>query len=272
MVTATFRFYDELNDFLPRARRAKEFATPCARAATVKHMIEALGVPHTEAALILVNGESGGFGQMLEEGDRVAVYPRFETLDVTGLSRLPQLQQESQASQAPREPQASHVAPRFVADAHLGGLARLLRMAGFDTLYDNGYRDEEIVAIAAEQDRIVLTRDRELLKRRAVSQGCYLHAIKPELQLRELFERLGLAPAAQPFSLCLHCNLALRAIDKALVLDGLPPSVRELHEEFTSCEACRRVFWKGSHHKRMQALLDTVTGGVTPGAGGEPTA
>ncbi len=267
MVTATFRFYDELNDFLPRARRGREFATPCAHAATVKHMIEALGVPHTEAALVLVNGEAGGFGRLLEEGDRVAVYPRFATLDVTALSHLPQLRQASQRSQAP---QASQAAPRFVADAHLGGLARLLRMAGFDTLYDNGYRDDEIVAIAAEEDRIVLTRDRELLKRRAVSQGRYLHAIKPELQLRELFGRLGLAPGAQPFSLCLHCNLALRAVDKALVLDGLPPSVRELHEEFTTCEACRRVFWKGSHHKRMQALLDKVTEGAKHGERGAP--
>ena len=263
MVTATFRFYDELNGFLPRARRGREFATPCARAATVKHMIEALGVPHTEAALVLVNGESSGFGRLLEEGDRVAVYPRFGMLDVRSLSRLPQPLQIVQESQ---ESHDSRIAPRFVADAHLGGLARLLRMAGFDTLYDNGYRDDEIVAIAARDDRIVLTRDRELLKRRAVSRGCYLHAIKPEIQFRELFDRLGLAPGAQPFSLCLHCNLALRAVDKALVLDALPPSVRELHEEFTTCEACRRVYWKGSHHKRMRALLDTVTGGAMPAA------
>lgn len=273
MVTATFRFYDELNGFLPRARRGREFATPCARAATVKHMIEALGVPHTEAALVLVNGESSGFGRLLEEGDRVAVYPRFGTLDVRALSRLPQplhMAQQPQQSQQPQESHDSRIAPRFVADAHLGGLARLLRMAGFDTLYDNGYRDDEIVAIADAEDRIVLTRDRELLKRRAVSHGCYLHAIKPEIQFRELFDRLGLAPGAQPFSLCLHCNLALRAVDKALVLDALPPSVRELHEEFTTCEACRRVYWKGSHNKRMRALLDTVTGGARPAAHDEP--
>lgn len=269
MVTATFRFYDELNGFLPRARRGREFATPCARAATVKHMIEALGVPHTEAALVLVNGESSGFGRLLEEGDRVAVYPRFGMLDVRSLSRLPQpphMVQESQGSQQPQQPHDSRIALRFVADAHLGGLARLLRMAGFDTLYDNGYRDDEIVAIAARDDRIVLTRDRELLKRRAVSRGCYLHAIKPEIQFRELFERLSLAPGAQPFSLCLHCNLALRAVDKALVLDALPPSVRELHKEFTTCEACRRVYWKGSHHKRMRALLDTLTGNAMAAA------
>jgi len=253
MVTATFRFYDELGDFLPRARRGRDFATPCARAATVKHMVEALGVPHTEVRLILVNGESSGFERLLAEGDRVAVYPAFATLDVQPLSRVPRLQSgEGQG------------APRFVADAHLGGLARLLRMAGFDTLYDNHYGDDEIVAIAAEEDRVVLTRDRELLKRRAVLHGCYLHAIRQAAQFRELFDRLGLAASARPFSLCLHCNLALRAVDKATVLDALPPSVRELHDEFNTCDACRRVFWKGSHHKRMCALLDAVTAGATP--------
>lgn len=251
MVTATFRFYDELGDFLPRERRGREFSRPCARAATVKHTIEALGVLHTEVQLVLVNGESSGFDRLLEEGDRVAVYPTFSTFDVTALSRVPRLPLGEE--QAP---------PRFVADAHLGGLARLLRMAGFDTLYDNHYGDDEIVAIAAEEDRVVLTRDRELLKRRAVVHGCYLHAIKPAEQFRELFDRLALAASARPFSLCLHCNLALRAVDKALVLDELPPSVRVLHDEFNTCDACRRVFWKGSHHKRMCALLDAVAGGA----------
>lgn len=251
MVTATFRFHGELGDFLPRARRGREFVAACARAASVKHMIEALGVPHTEVALILVNGEASGFERLLEEGDRVAVYPSFETLDVSARSRVPRLAQ---------------AVPRFVADAHLGGLARLLRMAGFDTLYDNHYADDEIVAIAAAEDRVVLTRDRELLKRRAVLLGCYLHAIKPAEQFRELFERLRLAASARPFSLCLHCNLALREVDKATVLDALPPSVRELHDEFNTCDACHRVFWKGSHHKRMRALLDAVTEGAAPAA------
>jgi len=254
MVTATFRFYEELGDFLPRARRGREFATPCARDATVKHMIEALGVPHTEVELILVNGASSDFARMLKEGDRVAVYPTFETFDVTPLLRVRELPLRRL---------------RFIADAHLGALARLLRMAGFDTLYDNHYRDDAIVAIAADEERVILTRDRELLKRRNVTHGCYLHAIEPAAQFQELFDRLDLAASAQPFSLCLHCNLALRAVDKASVLDQLPPSVRELHEEFNTCEACRRVFWKGSHHKRMGALLDAVTGGASAASGGE---
>src|SRR5512139_766424 len=88
MVTATFRFYEELNDFLAPGRRGQEFSAPCARAATTKHMIEALGVPHTEVELILVNGESVGFDRVLADGDRVTVYPVFEAFDVAPLLRL----------------------------------------------------------------------------------------------------------------------------------------------------------------------------------------
>ena len=254
MVTASFRFHEELNDFLPRERRGREFATPCARAATTKHMIEALGVPHTEVERILVNGESSGFGRLLEEGDRVAVYPRFDTSGAGAPLRVGE------------RPRRLPSAARFVADAHLGGLARLLRMAGFDTLYDNGYRDDEIVAIAADEGRVVLTRDRELLKRRSVIHGGYLHALTPAAQFRELFERFGLAARARPFTLCLHCNLPLRAVAKEAVLDRLPPSVCELHDAFNTCDCCGRVFWKGSHHKRMLAMLASVTG-VTGEAG-----
>jgi hypothetical protein len=88
IVTATFRFYAELNDFLAPERRGREFTCRCARAATTKHMIEALGVPHTEVELVLVNGESVGFERALGDGDRVAVYPVCELLDVTPLVRL----------------------------------------------------------------------------------------------------------------------------------------------------------------------------------------
>jgi uncharacterized protein len=242
MATATFRFYEELNDFLPPERRRHAFECPCAQAATVKHMIEALGVPHTEVDLVLVNGESVGFARMLEDGDRVAVYPKFEAFDVGPLQRV-------------RERPLRD--PRFVADAHLGALARLLRMAGFDTLYDNYFDDCEIAAIAAQQGRIVLTRDRELLKRRSITHGCYVHLLRPAQQLHEIFERLDLARSARPFTLCLHCNAPLRAIDKALVLEGIPPKLAAIHARFSTCDVCQRVFWEGSHWERMQALLET---------------
>jgi uncharacterized protein with PIN domain len=243
MVTATFRFYEELNDFLAPERRRREFASPCARAATTKHMIEALGVPHTEVELILVNGESVGFDRLLRDGDRVAVYPKFESLDITPLLRV-----------------RAHPLRvlRFVADAHLGGLAHLLRMAGFDTLYDNGFHDDAIVALAVGEGRVVLTRDRELLKRRELTHGCYVHALKPASQFREIFRRLDLVRSTQPFTLCLHCNAPLREVEKAAVVERLPPSVRLRYERFSTCDVCGRVFWEGSHWRRMRELLDEV--------------
>jgi uncharacterized protein with PIN domain len=243
MVAATFRFYEELNDFLAPGRRRREFIVPCARAATTKHMIEALGVPHTEVELILVNGESSAFSRQLEDGDRVAVYPRFEAMDVTPLLRV-------------REHPLRE--PRFVADAHLGGLAHMLRMLGFDTLYDNHFNDDAIVALAGEDGRIVLTRDRELLKRRAVTHGCYVHALKSALQLREIVERLDLARSARPFTLCLHCNAPLRPVDKASVFDRLPPRVQVHYDRFSSCDVCGRVYWEGSHWRNMRTLLDDL--------------
>ncbi|CAN7449005.1 twitching motility protein PilT [Pseudoduganella sp. LjRoot289] len=247
MVTATFRFYEELNDFLPPARRRREFDAPCARAATAKHMIEALGVPHTEVELVLVNGESCGFGRMLRDGDRVAVYPKFESFDISSLLRV-------------REHPLRMLGYglRFIADAHLGGLARFLRMAGFDTLYDNNMGDREIEVISAEQQRIVLTRDRDLLKRRGVTHGCYVRALKPELQLREIVDRLDLAASMRPFTRCLRCNAPLRAVGKDEVLHRLPPAVRERHQLFVACDVCGGVFWQGSHWQRMRAVLAGV--------------
>ena len=243
MATARFRFYEELNDFLPRERRGREFACRCAQQATAKHMIEALGVPHTEVELVLVNGESVGFATLLREGDRVSVYPKFEAFDITPLLRV--------------RAQPLRVT-RFIADAHLGGLARLLRMTGFDTLYDNHFRDDEIERLASAEARIVLTRDRGLLMRRSITHGCYLHALRPAQQLREVFARLDLARSARPFTRCLACNAPLRAVDKAQVAAVLPPRVRERQQRFSACEGCGRVFWEGSHWERMRALIDEL--------------
>ncbi|HYS64361.1 MAG TPA: Mut7-C RNAse domain-containing protein [Paraburkholderia sp.] len=245
MVTATFRFYEELNDFLARPLRRRAFSYACARGATAKHMIEALGVPHTEVELILVNGESVGFEHPLSDGDRIAVYPKFEALDIQPLLRV-------------RERPLRVM--RFIADAHLGGLAPLLRLAGFDTLFDNHYADADIETLAVAQQRIVLTRDRELLKRRTITHGCYVRTLRPHEQLREVFERLDLAGSAQPFRLCLMCNAPLRRIAKEEVGARAPDGVLERHSQFVTCDVCRRVFWEGTHWQRMRALMDSVAG------------
>jgi uncharacterized protein len=244
MTTATFRFYARLNAFLPADCRGQSFSVPFAQAATTKHMIEALGVPHTEVALVLANGEPVGLDRPMEDGDRIAVYPNFEQLDIAALTTMQPL---------PPGP------PRFVADAHLGGLARLLRMAGFDTLYDNHYEDAAMVELANREGRVLLTRDRPLLMHRKVVHGCYVHAIKPKEQLRELYQRLDLAAHACPFSLCMSCNAPLHAVDKQSVLDRLPPRVQACHEHFLACDQCDKLFWEGSHWQDMRALLDSMS-------------
>lgn len=243
MALACFRFYEELNDFLAPERRKVEFEYQCARAATVKNAIEALGVPHTEVELILANGKSVDFSYRVLHGDRIAVYPVFEAFDVRPLLRL--------------RPEPLR-RPRFIADAHLGGLARFLRMLGFDTLYSNDWHDAEIRRRAALEQRTILTRDRDLLKCRDVTHGCFLHARKPEQQLREIVARLQLEREARPFTLCLECNVALEPADKAAVADRIPPNAARFYDRFSTCSQCRSVFWEGSHWKRMQAVLDGV--------------
>ena len=240
MARARFRFYQRLNDFLPPARRGHEFECECARRATVKHMIEALGVPHTEVELVLVNGQPAGFGRVLADADRVAVYPGFEALDVSALAPL-------------REPLPGR--PSFVADVHLGGLARQLRMAGFDTIWENNLDDAEIAQISIDQGRIVLTRDRELLKRRGIIHGCYVRALRPAEQAQEIFARLDLGASARPFTLCLHCNEPLREVTKQEVLARLPPRTSLHYQRFCTCDRCQRVFWQGPHWRRMLDLL-----------------
>ena len=243
MAKATFRFYEELNDFLAPRRRRRDIEVDIAPTETVKHAIEALGVPHTEVELVLVDGTSVGFERRLADSERVAVYPRFEALDITPLLRL-------------RERPLRRT--RFVADSHLGGLARRLRLSGFDTLFDNGWPDDELLRLSLAEGRIVLTRDRELLKRRELTHGCFVHAEQPDAQWREVIERLDLLGTASPFTRCLVCNGLLHAVPKSEVAPALPPSVRERHERFARCGGCARVYWEGSHWQRMRAKLDAL--------------
>jgi uncharacterized protein len=244
MVTATFRFYRELNEFLARPQRERAFASACPSAATVKHMIEALGVPHTEVASILQNGEPAVFDAPLAEGDQIDVYPASA----------------SPPGVPPLRPPLGCGELRFVADAHLGALAQLLRLAGFDTRYDNNFADEEVERLGRDEHRVVLTRDRELLKRRSVVHGCYVRALQPDLQFREVALRLALATSVRPFRLCLTCNAPLRAAREADLEGRVPEGVRERHTRFVTCDVCRRVFWEGSHWRRMRARIDALSG------------
>ncbi len=241
----TLRFYEELNEFLPADRRQRPFDNPLKPTQSIKHLIENLGVPHTEVELIIANGRSVGFGYQPADGDRISIYPMFERLDVTPLLRL--------RPTPLRE-------PRFVADAHLGKLARHLRLLGFDTLFFNDAGDSRLVELSVHEHRILLTRDRALLMHRALTHGCFLHAVNPEAQLAELFRRLDLFRLAAPFTRCLECNGRLQPIDKAQVIASLPERVAAVYEAFWQCGDCEKIYWKGSHYQELTAFIERVAG------------
>ncbi len=241
MSSASFRFYAELNDFLPRRRRFKDSVYRFENHPSVKDAIEAQGAPHTEVELILVNGASQDFSYQLMDGDRVSVYPVFESLDVTELLRV--------RTEPLRE-------PRFVLDAHLGRLAVYLRLLGFDTLYRNDFIDEELARISRDEGRILLTRDRGLLKRSAVTHGYAVRETAYKAQALEVLRRFDLWGMIEPFTRCLECNGRLEPVEKAAVLAQLPEETRRYYEEFWQCQSCGKVYWQGSHYEKMREFVE----------------
>lgn len=240
---AHFRFYAELNDFLPPERKQRSFGYAFELSPSIKDAIEALGVPHPEIDLILVNGVSVDFSYQVQDGDRISVYPVFESLDIKPLVCLrPQPLRET----------------RFVLDVHLGRLANYLRLLGFDTLYRNDYDDEELARISSSERRILLTRDRGLLKRSIVTHGYCLCSTNPRQQLVEVLHRFDLFGSVRPFRRCLHCNDLIEPVDKAAIGDRLPPKVRQYYDEFRRCRGCDRIYWKGSHYERLERFVEHV--------------
>jgi uncharacterized protein with PIN domain len=243
---ATFRFYEELNDFLAPARRRTPFCYRFSGTPSIKDAIEAVGVPHTEVDLILVNGVSVSFSHHIADGDFVSVYPVFERLDISGVTRLR------------AEPLRD---PKFVLDVHLKTLAKKLRMLGFDTRYETAYTDEEIARIASGERRIVLTRDIGLLKRSEVERGYWLRSQKPARQIQEVTEQFDLFKKISPFTRCLDCNGTVRRVDKHEVEKLLQPKTKKYYDEFYRCNSCGKVFWKGSHYLHMMREIEALLAG-----------
>lgn len=243
MPQACFRFYAELNDFLLQERRQRTFAHVFELSSSVKDMIESLGVPHTEVDLILVNGESVDFSYLVQADDQISVYPVFESIDITPVLRV--------RPEPLRE-------PRFVLDVHLGQLAIYLRMLGFDTLYRNDYDDAELAQISSRGGRILLTRDRGLLKRNIVTHGYCLRTTQPRQQLIDVLRRFDLFGSITPFTRCLHCNTVLQAVEKAELSQRLSSKTLQVYNLFRRCPHCDRIYWQGSHFKHMQQFIDSV--------------
>ena len=248
MPQVVVRVYAELNDFLPPAQRHEPVRRSCSPRTSVKDLIESAGVPHTEVDLVLVNGASVDFATLVQDGDRISVYPVFEALDIAGVTRV-------------RPTPLREL--RFVLDVHLGRLAAFLRLAGFDAVYRNDCEDAALVRLAAG-GRVLLTRDQGVLKRRAVLRGYWLRSTAPQAQLAEVLRRFDLVSAVRPFSRCLRCNACLEPVPKAEVLADLPPRTRESYDEFRRCSGCRRVYWQGSHFQALRRRLDQAIAEAGP--------
>lgn len=241
-----FRFYEELNDFLPKLKRKKSFTFTFKYNQSVKDAIEALGVPHAEVDLILVNGVSKDFNYTLNNGDYISVYPVFESLDIAGVTKL--------RNKPLRE-------TKFVLDVHLGKLCKYLRMLGFDVYYRNDLDDDEIVKISITENRIILTRDIGILKNGLVSHGYWVRSQDSKKQLWEVIRRFDLNNELRPFYRCIVCNGLIIEVAKKDIEHLLRENTRAFFNHFFQCQSCRKIYWEGSHFETMQEFVDNVISG-----------
>ena len=238
-----FRFYEELNDFLPLVKKKVSFSYTFNGNPSVKDAIEALGIPHVEVDLIIVNGISVGFSYKLRNNDQISVYPVFESLDISTINHL---------RPAPLRD------PKFIPDVHLGKLSKYLRLFGFDTTFKDDLADNEIINISLKEMRIILTRDKNLLKNKNVTHGYWVRSQKPDVQLKEVLQTFDLFKIARPFTRCLECNELVLEVPRSEILDGLKLKTKEFYSDFWKCPGCNRIYWKGSHYESMKKFIDSI--------------
>jgi uncharacterized protein with PIN domain len=242
MWQVTCHFHDRLANYLATGRQARGLDYTSNGPTAVKHVIEALGVPHTEVECILANDRPVGFAYLVQAGDRLDVYPVIP----------PQIQAPVRLRPVPPTP------ARFVADNHLGRLVTYLRLLGFDTLYPNHLDDAGLADLAADQERVLLSRDRRLLMRKIVVHGLCLQSRDPRQQLDDVLDRFDLRDAIAPWKRCLRCNGLLRPVAKEAIIGRLEPLTKKYYHEFHICQECQQIYWKGSHYGPLHDLVAEV--------------
>jgi hypothetical protein len=234
MTTAHFTFHGDLINFLSPSWRLKVAQYSFHPHQTVKHLIEAAGIPHTEVCAIVSNGESVGSDYHAQENDQIDIYP-YDAQHV--------------------RTKGDSVPVQFLLDNHLGKLARILRMLGLDCLYDNNFQDDRLAELALQTGRVLLTRDRRLLMRNSVSKGYCLRSTSPSSQVVEVLRRYQLASQVRPFTRCMNCNEPLQPVKKDDVMERLQPLTKKYFDYFNICPGCEQIYWPGSHHQRMNKLI-----------------
>jgi len=240
---ANFRFYEELNDHLPKQLQKIHFAHEFKGHPGIKDVIQALGIPHGEVDLILVNGRPVDFAYHLNGGEEVSVYPMFESFDISSVHRL-------------RPAPLRKI--KFVVDVNLGKLVGKLRLLGFDTYFRNDLEDDEIIQISIKEKRIILTRDKGILKQNKVSHGYFIRSDDPKIQLKEVLERFQLQKLINPFTRCSACNGTLNKVAKNELSEQLPEDTRSFYKDFWKCSGCGKIYWEGSHFKHILDWIERL--------------
>ncbi|HWQ04133.1 MAG TPA: Mut7-C RNAse domain-containing protein [Longilinea sp.] len=232
MNTLQIRLLGDLNDFLPQHLREQAITISFGDNQSLKHLIESMGVPHPEISRILVNSQETDPGDIAQPDTLVEVIP-YE----------------------PGDPRIRPPEIRFVLDCHLGKLASYLRILGFDVAYANDAKDETLAKLSDRENRILLTRDRGLLKRKSIQFGYCIRSQNPRSQLLGVLQRYDLRGEIDPFTRCPVCNGCLQPVAKSDLDDLLPANTRIYFDRFWQCVSCKKVYWQGSHYQRIQDWL-----------------
>ena len=244
MNIAFIRFYEELNDFLPFSKQKILYSIYFRDNPSIKAIIESEGIPHTEVDLVLINGHSVTFQEKVNDNDHISVYPKFELFDISSINviRLKPLRET-----------------KFVLDVHLGKLTRYLRMLGFDSIYDNGFTDVELLRVSMQENRTLLTRNRKLLMRKTVERGYWIRNDKIFDQVFEVFQRFDLTNTIKWFSICTICNGNLHVVEEEIVRKQFPEFKFYPNTFFYQCDQCNHTYWNGSHCERFEkSIIDKI--------------
>ncbi|MEU3946254.1 Mut7-C RNAse domain-containing protein [Streptomyces sp. NPDC029526] len=224
-------FAPQLLVFVPQARDTGTVRTGTDGVSGLGHVVESLGVPLTEVGTLLVDGREVPVSHLPGAGESVTVH-------------------------AVEHPQRVPGAPlRFLLDVHLGTLARRMRLLGVDTAYEStDIGDPALAARSAAEQRVMLSRDRGLLRRRELWAGAFVYSTRPEEQLEYVLDRFR--PELRPWTRCTACNGLLRSATKEQVADQLKGGTHRTYDVFAQCAQCGRAYWKGAHHEQLEAIVD----------------
>ena len=241
------KFHEDLRFFLKSKARSEVLERILVEKTSVKDVIESCGVPHPEVDLILVNSKPVDFSHVIVKDADIDLYPvRSQCL----LFKEKRLQVRS--------------AVGFVADGHLGTLARDLRLLGFDVAYDPQAQDRQLLSVMAHENRALLTRDRRLLMHAIVRHGYCPRSHNADKQTIEVIRRFDLFDSIAPFTRCLRCNAPLQKVAKTDVIEKLEPLTKIYYDEFRRCNGCGQIYWAGSHFSKLQRRLEEIRERLVP--------